>query len=170
MKINPFQIRCAKGATLVEAAVAVGVLAVAIPLVFGAIYEAGRSGGDAELDNRSATIIPACVVAVERARGGMPGWFEASSPGTAFPADGEKWALAFAEDGRLVGRVTKEQYDQGLRELEGESVRYLAAMSAVPQPDPAHPDSPLRLTIEIEHPAGIPTERRNRSEFHSMIR
>jgi hypothetical protein len=88
----------------------------------------------------------------------------------AFPANGDTWALGFSEDGRVVGRLTREQYEQGLRELEGEAVRYLAALAAVPQETPADPDSPLRLTITIEHPAALPAQRRGRSEFHSTIR
>jgi hypothetical protein len=159
-----------KGASLVEAAVSMGVLAVAVPLVFGAIFEAGRSGGSAELDNRSASIIPACITAVERAREGMPGWFEASPPGTAFPADGEIWALGFSGDGSVLGRLTMEQYQHGVRSLEGEAVRYLATISAVPQAGEGAADSPLRLTIRIEHPAAAPTQRRERSHFHSSIR
>lgn len=170
MKIPLSNHRRARGASLVEAAVSMGVLAVAIPLVFGAIYEAGRSGGDAELDNRSASILPACMTAVERARDGVPGMFEASPAGSAFPADGETWALAFTEDGSLVGRVTKAQYENGLQVLEGETVRYLAALAAVPQEEPSQPDSPLRLTITIEHPASLPANRRGCSEFHSTIR
>jgi hypothetical protein len=146
------------------------VLAVAVPLVFGAIFEAGRSGGDAGLDNRSAVIIPACITAVERSRDGEPGWFEATPAGTAFPADGDTWALGFGEDGRVVGRVTKEQYEQGLREWEGEPVRYLAALTAVSQEGASGPDSPLRLTITIEHPAAAPAQKRGRTEFHSTIR
>lgn len=170
MTIHPLQKCCARGASLVEAAVSLSVLAVAVPLVFGAIFEAGRSGGDAELDNRSASIIPTCLSAVERAREGVPGLFEASPPGMAFPANGDTWALGFSEDGRVVGRLTREQYEQGLRELEGEAVRYLAALAAVPQETPADPNSPLRLTITIEHPAALPAQRRGRSEFHSTIR
>lgn len=169
MKFHISKTRHARGATLVEAAVSMSVLAVTVPLVFGAIFEAGRSGGDAESDNRSASIIPACISAVERAREGKPGWFEESLPGTAFPAEGDTWALAFADDGRVVGRVRKEQYETGLRELDGEQVRYLAALTAVTQ-EGAPPNSPLRFTIVIEHPAALSAQRRGRYEFHTTIR
>ena len=161
-------IRC-KGATLVEAALSLGVLAVAVPLVFGAIFQAGRSGVDAELDNRSTAIIPACLAAVERAREGRPGWFDPSPAGTAFPANGDVWALAFSEDGRVLGRLTKDEYEQGLKQKEGESVRYLATLSATPQSENPSPNSPLRLTITIEHPAIAPAQRRGQLEFHSSI-
>jgi hypothetical protein len=170
MKIHSFRTNRIRGSTLVEAAVSVGVLAVAVPLVFGAIFEAGQSGSYAGLDNRSASIIPACLTAVERAREGKPGWFESSPPGTAFPLHGDTWALGFSEDGRVLGRLTKEQYETGLRDLEGEVVRYLAVLSAVAQPGEAAADSPLRLTIIIEHPAAQSAGSRSRSEFHSTIR
>jgi len=159
-----------KGATLVEATISLGVLAVAVPLVFGAIFQAGRSGIDSELDNRSTAIIPACLAAVERARVGSPGWFDPSPSGTIFPANGDVWALAFSEDGRVLGRLTKTEYEQGLKQKEGEPVRYLASLSAAPQTANPPPDSPLRLTITIEQPAIATAKRRSQIEFHSSVR
>lgn len=170
MKCDSLQHHRQRGITLAETIVSMSVLAVAIPLVFGALVEASRTGGDAGMDNRSASIIPACIQALARAREGLPGWFEASPHGRVFPREGDVWALAFSEGGNLVGRVSKAEYENGLRELAGESVRYLASMSARPQEEAAATGSPLRLAIIIEYPAAAPSDRRGRQEFYSMIR
>jgi hypothetical protein len=159
-----------KGATLVESAISLGVLAVAVPLVFAAMGEAGHTGHEAEHDNRSATILPLCLDAVERMRNGTPGCFDPCPAGSPFPPDGEIWALAFAGNGRLAGRVAKEPYQQGLRQLGGTEVAYLARLAAAPQADTSSNNQTLRLTITIEHPANRPAAQRSRSTFQSSVR
>lgn len=167
------------GASLVEVLLAVGVLAVAIPLVWGAIAESGRSGSDAIGDARSGAILTECITAIARARAESPGWFEPSPPGHPFPPPGDVWALAFGEDGRVVGRVTKSQYDGGLRRLHGAKVRIIAAVSAEQEmglispngPSPGVPPVvPLRLTVRVEHPAAAPLPSRMVTEFYSSLR
>jgi hypothetical protein len=167
------------GASLVEVLLAVGVLAVAMPLVWGAIAESGRSGVDAVCDARSGTILTECFSAIARARAESPGWFEPSPPGHSFPPQGDVWALAFGEDGRVVGRVTKSQYDSGLRRLHGAKVRIIAAVSAekdmgLISPNGSAPGTPpavpLRLTVTVEHPAVAPLPSRVVTEFYSLLR
>ena len=167
------------GASLVEAMIAVGVLAVAIPLVFGALAEAGRSGEQSGTDSRSTAILAECMGCVGRIRAQKPGWFEPAAAGVPFPPSGTVWALAFAEDGHLIGRVEKTDYENGLRELNGQSVRYLATLRATASPATVATGSlaaneaviqPLRLAISLEHPATAAASRRKVQVFHSLLR
>ncbi|MCU0749942.1 MAG: hypothetical protein MUF13_10405 [Akkermansiaceae bacterium] len=94
------------GATLVEAVIAVGVLAVAIPLVFGTIAESGKSGVSAQAETRSTWMIPVCMQEIQDSRDGKPRYFTATTIGQAFPPAGQVWALAFNQEGRPVGKIS----------------------------------------------------------------
>jgi Tfp pilus assembly protein PilV len=158
-----------RGATLVEAVIAVGVLAVAIPLVFGTIAEAGRTGSNAEAETRSTWILPLCVEEIQASRDGKSRIFPATKPGQAFPTAGDVWALAFADDGSLVGKLTKSDYDQGLRELDGKPVRYIASMSAAQTAHQSGTTPMLRMQISLEYPASARAAKRAKIDFHSRI-
>lgn len=112
---------------------------------------------------------------MERSRRGAVGWFDATSPGTAFPPAGETWALAFREDGRIIGRIDQNEYDSGLRTKEQDPVRYIASISAqapagAAQTDPGDPPTLLQLTIQLEYPAFQEAAKRKSQRFHSLLR
>ncbi len=91
---------------MVEAVIAVGVLAVAIPLVFGTIAESGKSGVSAQAETRSTWMIPVCMQEIQDSRDGKPRYFTATTIGQAFPPAGQVWALAFNQEGRPVGKIS----------------------------------------------------------------
>lgn len=158
------------GATLVEAVIAVGVLAVAIPMVFGALAESGKSGLASRAETRSAWIIPVCMAEIRASRDGRPQVFTPTLAGQAFPPAGEVWALAFSADGRLVGKLTKALYETGVRELDGENIRYIAALSATPEDGPEAGAVPLsRVTIALEYPAALRAAKREKLDFHTRV-
>jgi len=158
------------GATLVEAVISVGVLAVAVPLVLGTIAEAGKSGLFAQAETRSTWIIPACMEEIRAVRDGDPQYFTPVSVGQPFPPTGEVWALGFAPDGRPVGRIARSQYDRGSTELNGEPVRFIAVLSAANTPQTATGSTPMLQTrITIEYPASAPANRRDTIDFHTRI-
>lgn len=165
---TPIQARH-RGATLVEAVIAVGVLAVAIPLVFGTIAEAGRTGSNAEAETRSTWILPLCVEEIQASRDGKSRFFPATKTGQAFPSAGDVWALGFADDGSLVGKLTKSDYDKGLSGLDGKPVRYIASMSADPTAHKSGTTPMLRMRISLEYPAAARSAKRNKLDFHSRI-
>ena len=158
-----------RGATLVEAVLAVGVLAVAIPLVFGTIAEAGRTGSNAEAETRSTWIIPLCVEEIQASRDGKSRFFAATKTGQVFPTAGDVWALAFADDGSLLGKVSKSDYDKGLRQLDGKPVRYIAAMSAAQTTNKPGTTPMLRMQISLEYPAAARAGKRAKLDFHSRL-
>lgn len=159
----------ARGVTLVEAVIAMGMLAVAVPLVFGALAEAGKSGLASRAENRSTWMVPVCIEEIQASRDGRPQYFSATTAGQPFPPAGDVWALAFSPDGKPVGRLAKALYDQGTKELNGRPVRYIAVMSAN-TPSTAPGGLPmLRARVSIEYPASAPLERRGKIDFHTRI-
>jgi hypothetical protein len=169
MKHPPSAKRFSSGATLVEAIIAVGVLAVAVPLVFGALAEAGKSGMASEAETRSTWMIPACMEEIRASREGRPQYFTPTITGQSFPPAGEVWALAFSPDGKPVGRIAKSAYDKGTKKLDGKPVRFIASLSAATQPPVANTTPMLKTRVSIEYPASAPAAKRAKLDFHTRI-
>lgn len=157
------------GATLVEAVIAVGVLAIAIPLVFGTIAESGKSGMSAQAETRSTWMIPVCMQEIQDSRNGKPRYFTATTTGQAFPPAGQIWALAFNQEGRPVGKISSAEYDKGLKSLNGQPVRYVATMAATQVPPEPAQRNMLRVDIFIEYPSASPSKKRQKFAFHTRI-
>lgn len=153
-----------RGATLVEAVIAVGVMAVAVPLVFGAITEAGKSGVSSTAETRSTWIVPACMEEIRASREGRPLFFNATTPGQPIPPAGDVWALGFSADGKPVGRLPNVLHEQGAKELNGVPIRYIASIRALPDSGTL-----LKTRISIEYPAAAPENKRSKLDFHTCI-
>jgi type II secretory pathway pseudopilin PulG len=166
MKIASVKISRRSGSTLVESSIAMGVLALAVPLVFGSMAEAGKSGASAEAETRSAWIIPACIQEIENSRAGKPQYFTATETGQTFPPENEIWALAFSNEGSTVNKITIAQYDSGIKNLDGKAISHLAKISATKA---AENDDMLDLRISLEYPATAPAGKRRTLDFHSRI-
>ena len=158
-----------RGSSLVEAVIAVGVLAVAVPLVFGALAEAGKSGSSAQAETRATWIVRACMREIEASRDGRPQYFTATATGQTFPPAGEVWALAFTADGSILGKVSKTQCDRGLKELDGRPARYIAVLAATSGNVSPGTTPMLDARISIEYPASASAARRNKLDFHTRI-
>lgn len=165
-----------RGASLIEAVLAIGVLAVAVPLVFAALAESGKSTMSSEAETRSSWIVPICLDEIRASRAGSPQFFTATTVNQAFPTSGDVWAIAFSAEGSALGKVTKADYDKGIKTLNGQSIRYIAALSAeatTPTPDEqsAKPGAPtmMRAKIALEYPAGAPVAKRQKMDFHTLI-
>lgn len=157
------------GATLVEAVIAVGVLAVAVPLVFGAIAEAGKGGQSAQAETRAPWIVRMCMEEIQSSRDGRPRYFTTTTTGQPFPPTGDVWALAFSADGKPVGKLSKSLYDKGTKELDGKAVRYIAVLSATTEPPVANTTPMLKSRVSIEYPAAAPAQKRSKLDFHTRI-
>ena len=165
-----------RGSSLIETVIAMGVLAVAIPLVFGTLAESGKSTQSSEAENRSTWIIPACMEEIQASRSGCPQFFPATVVNETFPPQSDVWALAFSGQGQPIGRVSKADYDKGIQEIDGKPIRYIATLSAMnTPPSAAGADakigiaSTLRVQISLEFPAAAPVEKRQKLEFYTRI-
>lgn len=163
-----YDMRCGgRGSTLMESVIAVAVLAVAIPIVFGTLAESGKSGLTSRAETRSAWIITACMDEIRASRAGQPQYFSPTMIGQAFPSPGEIWALAFSVDGKSIGKISKDLYDSGSRELDGKRIAYIAAMSGVPLTSESENSQMLRVDITLEYPAASNAMKRTKLAFHS---
>lgn len=162
-----------RGSSLVEAVIAVGVLSVAIPLVFGTFAASGKTAMSAEAETRCVWIVPACLAEIDASRDGSSEHFETTSAGEAFPAAGQIWALGFGAEGESLGKVSKADYDKGVKATGKTPVRYIASLSASPETTTSTGSSAtprlLRTTIAVEYPAAAPAAKRSRIEFHTRI-
>lgn len=158
-----------RGSSLIETVIAMGVLAVAIPLVFGALAESGKSGVSSEAETRSTWIVPACMEEILASREGRPQFFTATSVGQVFPPSGEVWALAFTPEGKAIGKLTKGIYDKGTKELNGQPVRYIASISSATTPPTTGLTPLLRTRISLEYPSTAPAAKRQKLEFFTRI-
>ena len=160
-----------RGASLIETVIAMGVLAVAVPLVFGALAESGKSGQTSEAETRSTWMVPLCMEEIEASRAGKPRYFTATAVNASFPAGGDVWALAFSAEGKPVGKMTKATYDKGATNVDGKAIRYIASLSAAPVVTPAGSAAPpmSRVRISLEYPSGAPAAKRQKLDFYTRI-
>jgi type II secretory pathway pseudopilin PulG len=158
-----------RGSSLIETVIAMGVLAVAIPLVFGALAESGKSNVSSEAETRSTWIVPTCMEEILASREGKPQFFTATTVGQVFPPAGDVWALAFSAEGKPIGKIAKGVYDKGTKELNGQTVRYIATLSSATTPTPSGATPMLRARITLEYPSALPVAKREKLEFYTRI-
>ncbi|MCX6877969.1 MAG: type II secretion system protein [Verrucomicrobia bacterium] len=159
----------AAGFSLIEVILAMGVLAVALPLVFAVMARSGQSTAAAQAETRCAWIIPACLNEIEAAHAGNARFLPTLTRGQPFPAPGEVLALAFAADGRALGLADPEAYHRGLKNLADEPIRYLASIRT--QRSPAQPGGPpmLNLRLTLEYPSAAPVAKRQKLDFFTRL-
>ncbi len=165
-----------RGSSLIETVIAMGVLAVAIPLVFGALAESGKSTQSSEAETRSTWIIPACMDEIQASRSGTAQFFPTTVVSETFPPQDDVWALAFSGQGAPVGKIPKPDYAKGMKEIDGKTIRYIAKLSAVNvTPSAAEAKArpglapTLRVQITLEFPATSPVGKRQKLEFYTRI-
>jgi len=157
------------GATLIEAIIAMGVLAVAVPLVLGTIAEGGKSGMAAEAETRSAWMVSACMAEINASRVGESKVLPSTITGQPFPPSGDEWALAFSPEGELIDKLPKSLHDRGVKQLDGSPVRFIAVLKATPQTSPSGGVPMLRTSISIQYPAAAPANKRRKLDYHTLI-
>ncbi len=151
------------GVSLLETVIAVGVIAVAVPLALSAIGGAGVAGVSARAETRAPGIAEWCRIELEAARRGESEELPAITADQAFPAGGEVLALGFDREGGLLGRIESDDYQQGVERIGEADVFYIASLSGRPD------DSGVVVTVDIEYPAVRPAERRDSVAFHTIL-
>jgi hypothetical protein len=156
------------GTSLLETTIAMGVLALAIPLVFAAVAASGDSGRAAEAETRAGWIVPACLREIDASRAGISGYFPKTDAGEAFPAAGKIWALGFSAGGALAGAVEREEYERGTAKAASRPIRYFARLAAEPERSATGPAT-LRVRVSVEYPSSAPVGKRRSLDFLTRI-
>jgi len=146
---------------------AMGVLAVVLPLVFAVLARAGQSSAAAQAETRCVAILPVCMDEIEAALQGTARFLPPLTRGVPFPAPGA--CLAFARDGHALGCVPPESYRAGVRQLANEPSRYLASFHTEPACTRPNMPAMLDLRITLEYPAAAPLAKRQHLDFHTRI-
>ena len=152
------------GVSLMETVVAVGVLAIAVPLAFAAMTKATSVGSSARAETRAPAIAERCLLEVKAAQKGESAFLPPIEPAVSFPGEGDVMALGFSREGRILGVVAKEDFQAGLREkMGGEDVDYVARITG------RFDDPELTLTVRVEYPAVKKEASRSGVGFHTKL-
>jgi type II secretory pathway pseudopilin PulG len=158
-----YQMNHQKGSTLIESILAMSVLAVAIPLVFGSFAASDQSKLTSEVETVSAWIVPAAIQELHAVREDRSELFKLDKLEEPFPPVGKVWVIAFNSDGKLIGRMSEDLYVHGTQTLEGQSVYYLVSIK-----QKMTNDIP-RLQLWVEYPAAASSASRKHLEFYSAM-
>lgn len=169
MTLTPHHGKRHPGASLIEVVIAIGVLAVAVPLAFATIAKSSQNSANARAETRCAWIIPACLDEIDAATLGKSTLLPPRTPGQAYPASGNPIVLAFTEDGRPVATLDPTSYRRGIASINNQPARYLVTLSATRYPNQPTTDTMLNLHLVVEYPATAPSHKRSKIDFHSRI-
>jgi type II secretory pathway pseudopilin PulG len=158
-----------QGSTLIETVLAMGVLAVAIPLVFGVIAESSKGSSSAEAETLSNWIVPQCMDQIQASRDGKSAYFPTTLAQEAFSLDHEIWALGFSAEGKIINKITGRDYEKGIIKLDEQSIRYIASLSSTSIEEDTAAVPMLRTIITLEYPAAAPAHKREKLIFHTLI-
>lgn len=157
------------GATLMDAVIAMSVLAIAVPLIFGCLTESGHSGQESAAETRAPWMVRICMDEIHTSRNGKPRVLPVIDAHDSFPPIGEVWALAFSETGELINKLSRAEYDSGIQTLNDRSIRYIATIHAEKANLADTPTTSQRVKITIEFPASTPAAKRRTLDFHTRI-
>ncbi|NJM36549.1 MAG: type II secretion system protein [Akkermansiaceae bacterium] len=158
-----------QGSTLIEAVLAMGILAIVIPLVFGVIAESKKSNFSSKAETFSNWIVPMCIDQIQASRDGRSAYFPATLPQESFPLENEVWALGFSPEGKIVNRITVKDYQKGIVELDQQSIRFIASISTIHIQESADVTPMLHVKINLEYPAAVPAHKREKLAFYTHI-
>jgi hypothetical protein len=145
----------------VEAVVALGVLAVAVPLGMAALAGAVASDGVARADAVAPGIVATCLEELRAAKLGGGRWLPAVETGESLA--GKSWRLGFSSAGEAVGYVEPETDQAGCRDGR---MAYLAKMEWIGADEGAGV-SKIRVTVGF--PAVARAEVRKKVEFVTRL-
>lgn len=149
-----------RGLTLMETVVALGIVALTVPVLVGAMATAVESRRRAEDDTRAAWMTQRVLGELRQAWSGGKSVFGDKAPAyPAFPGADGVILMAFDQNGEFVRLASKSEYDKGIRER---GVGYLLTVEgSAHRPAGLTLKEPLsKVRIVVEAPAqGMPAKR-----------
>jgi hypothetical protein len=156
-----------------ETVVALGVFAVAVPLVLGAMGASMEVRRDAEVDTRAALIVRSITADLRQAYAGGGSIFHPRGDATrprvpvmgdyANPAQPGPVLLVFDGAGAFVRSVSREEYATG---MAGNQFGFLVELQGEAQPREA---GLARVRLQVETPAAAAAAHRQKVRFMVMI-
>lgn len=159
-----------RGLTLMEAVVALGVIAVAVPLILSATAVSTRTRMNAETDTRSAWLARTVQQELTSAWRDLPSALFPVKP--TFPNLGSPTApevLLFDADGQFLARGTADDFLNGVRNNRAVYLVSLHAQKQNPANLTSNEDLLSRVQITIAHPAQGPRPKRVSSTYTVLI-
>lgn len=139
---------CRCGYSLMEAVLAIGVLAVVLPWVMLALGGAVKAVGFRRVDVMAMRVVPACVSE----------WQRSEVPDVVF---------AFGADGSILGCVDAKGYGDGLRDYGAVPVFGLCRVEEL-GPEELVGGGLRRVRVSLEHPSSAGYGHRRRLVFHTL--
>lgn len=150
---------------------AIGMISLIVPVFLTALTVAARTGEEAT--KRSQAILAAKVVfeELEAAGAGFDSVFEMSeSELDNWPTIADQY-LALSEDGLLLGKLSTEQYENGLINFGSSPIFFMVKIVGRPADfDTSGGDArSAQVELSLEYPAGAESTRRESIEFISVV-
>lgn len=150
MKGGGFQ----RGMALLEVVLAVGALAVALPVVMAAVAKGGEVSAKARAETRAPWVADRMRIEVEAALQGRSPWL----------SEEDGWAaLGFGTDAEIVRTIDEEVYSAG---LDGEEEVDLVAVAEI---GPPVGGGTRHLLVTVEYPPARPELRRTKLVFRTRL-
>lgn len=154
------------GSSLIEMVLALGVLAVALPLGLGAIRQAGDGLRLAREDGQSVAMVHEVLEELKRAREGRPCMLGDIGKNADFPSSGHVLGLAFDGHGRMLRKIGNEEYRDGSPAKAEPRVTHFAIIEG--RANGARRLSDIEILIEF--PASAKQGTRQSLAYHTQLR
>lgn len=167
---SPSTRRKYRGLTLMEAVIAIGIVAVAVPLILAATSAASKSRINSEADTRSAWIAKETQRQLTDAWRGMPNTYFSTKPAfPTFSSETEPLVLLFNQSAGLIGPGNPEIYATGSSNPEAYYMVTVHGEAAIPSTADQADNSLSKVSISVEHSAKSPRAKRNSNPFLVLI-
>lgn len=155
--------------TLTEVIMALGVIALLLPLVLAIFSNSAQSAREARNDTRAALIARAVFAELEIARkAGRSQWFEVRPPLLAMESD-EPLVLGFNDEGEFISELDQAAWETGLNTGGGaQSASYLVRIDGE-RHDSVGGAISRKLRCQVSSPARASLASRSQYEFIGLM-
>jgi type II secretory pathway pseudopilin PulG len=167
---SPSPRRKHRGLTLMEAVIAIGIVAVAVPLILAATSAASRSRINSEADTRAAWIAKETQRQLTDAWRDLPATYFSTKPAfPAFSSEAEPLVLLFNQSAGLIGPGNAEVHASGSSNPEAYYMVTMYGEAAIPSTADQADNTLSKVFISVEHNAKSPRSKRNSNPFLVLI-
>ena len=141
---------------LIETAIALGVLAVTLPLAMALLTRSSQTSAATRAEDQLGTVVSACRMEARAARIGQSRFLPDTSSGQPLVPPGTLVAIACSATGRLIDPIDRETYLRGSPPGPA-APAFVVTLRVLP---PVVPGRPAMLRVAMEYPSTAPASRR----------